>query len=560
MKEKILGLLAKLPEQRKSVIKANLKRNWYFPISAMAFFCLNLALSIGYCIGLLLAVVISLLISSQISSIWDFCKKNRLELQIISVLTALAVCWSGQSSFCLNLNVSSTVQALRNMLPDCVDIVYIVSIFGAVISLFFIYFWGLTFWKAMTKIIKEIGMFKDIKIGEIMVYALLFLVALIFTMSVYARTDAFYGTEYANDIIYTCDSPALVKENVYLVLTHPENDLRQPLFAVFAAPFIGIPYLIGKTFGASAFAQALLINGVQIVVFLVANYMLSRIMRLSSIKRLCFMLLASCTYTYLLFILSLEQYIVAYFWLVFCLYLICEKRQPNRIAFWGAGGTLLTSMILIPFMSEKSPLKNFKKWFMDIIKYGLEFVTVLLVFCRFDVIFYLFSKISSLSGFTGKKVTLFDKISQYTEFIKNCFLPPNADVNFEFNEYISWQLEPAAGINFIGIAILVLVIISAILNRDKKSSLLSIGWVGYSVVILLVLGWGTQENGLILYSLYFGWPLLVLLFQLAEKIEDRLKVKWLVPAVSIGCSVLLAVVNIPAIMEMIDFAITYYPV
>ena len=111
-----------------------------------------------------------------------------------------------------------------------------------------------------------------------------------------------------------------------------------------------------------------------------------------------------------------------------------------------------------------------------------------------------------------------------------------------------------------GIAILLLVIVSAILNRDKKSSQLAAGWVAFSVVMLLGLGWGTKENGLILYTLYFGWAFLVLLFQLVEKIENKLNTKFLVQVFSIGCAVVLAVINIPAILEMVNFAITYFPV
>ena len=107
---------------------------------------------------------------------------------------------------------------------------------------------------------------------------------------------------------------------------------------------------------------------------------------------------------------------------------------------------------------------------------------------------------------------------------------------------------------------MLLAIVSAVLNRDKKSSLLSAGWVAFSVVMLLGLGWGTQENGLILYALYFGWAFLVLLFQLVEKTEDKLNIKFLVPVFSIGCTVVLAVVNIPAILEIVNFAITYFPV
>jgi hypothetical protein len=76
----------------------------------------------------------------------------------------------------------------------------------------------------------------------------------------------------------------------------------------------------------------------------------------------------------------------------------------------------------------------------------------------------------------------------------------------------------------------------------------------------LGLGSGTKENGLILYALYFGWAFLVLLFLLVEKIENKLNIKFLIPVVTMVTVIALLVINIPAILEMVNFAITYYPV
>ena len=542
------------------LLSTNLKRNWYFPISAMAFFCLNATGGLGYLLGMLISFIISLVVASQVPSLFDFAKQNRIRLHVVAILTALGTCWGEQSSFYAYWSVSRKVQALKAMLPISIDILGVISVFGAAAAVFFVYFCVLIFWKEMMKTISDNGIFDDVSIPEQIVYSILIIASLALVFFSFAQTEAFYGTEYDFNIIYTSDSPSLVKGNVYLALTHPENDLRQPLFAVFAVPFVGIPYLLGKMFGASASVQAMLINMVQVVMLFAANFMLAKMMRLNVTKRICFMLLASCTYTHLLFTLMMEQYIVAYFWLLFCMYLISEKQRPDRIALWGAGGTLLTSLILLPFMSEKNPTRNLKEWFTDMVKFGLEFVAVMLVFCRFDVIFNLVANISFLDRFTGKTVTFADKFYQYIAFVSNCFVAPDAGVNTTAVDHISWQLNPVTSINFIGAAIVLLVIVSAVLNRDKKSSLLSVGWVAFSVIMLLGLGWGTKENGLILYALYFGWAFLVLLFQLVEKIEDKLNVKFLIPIFSIGCSVLLAMVNIPSIMEMVNFAITYFPV
>ena len=544
----------RLPVQDKTEIKANLKRNWYFPISAMAFFCLSATLTLGYLIGLLLAFVIAIIISTRISSILGQTKNSNIAFKVLSIATAVGICFAGQESF------YAKAQALEATLPITIDMLKTISVFGAVAAIPFVYFCVLLFWNCIERVLRKSRIFSEIKTAEWIVYGILLIATLGYIVFSFAQTYAFYGIELSYDIIYTSDSPSLVKENAYLTLTHPENDLRQPLFAVFAGPFVGIPYLLARVIGTSATVQAILMNSAQLLMLLAANFTLAKMLKLDSVKRICFMLLTSCTYTQLLFTLMMEQYIVAYFWLIFCLYLIAENQQPERIALWGAGGTLLTSMILLPFMSAKSPIKDFKGWVMDMVKYGFEFVALMLVFCRFDVIFNLMSKISSLSDFTGKTVTFADKIYQYTDFICNCFVAPNAGVSTAAVDHISWQLNPATGINFTGILILILVVISAIWNRDKKSSLLAAGWVGFSVIMLLGLGWGTKENGLILYALYFGWAFLVLLFQLIEKVESKLNLKFLVPVVTIVVVVVLLVVNIPAIIEMVNFAITYYPV
>ena len=165
-----------------------------------------------------------------------------------------------------------------------------------------------------------------------------------------------------------------------------------------------------------------------------------------------------------------------------------------------------------------------------------------------------------LSGFTKKNIPFIEKIYQYTEFVKNCFSAPDAGVNTTTFDHPAWSLDIVVGINLVGVFLLVLSIFSAIWNRDKKSSLLALYWIVFSFIMLVVLGWGAQENGLTLYSLYFGWAFIVLLFQLVEKIEDKLKIKFLIPITTVCTAGALLAINIPAIMEMIDFAITYYPV
>lgn len=537
---------------------ASMKKNWLFLVSATAFLCLNFNKTLGYFLGMPIALLVIIIFSTQFSSIWDYVKPFHIANHVVSVVTAAGICWAVQP-YCYGIWSSiSKIKNLEARIPFSIDIPFLISIFGAVAAIYFVYVLLVVFWKEIAQIFLEIGIHKDIKKSELYIYGFLLFVTFLLITIGFSKTEAFYGTEYYYDIIYTSDSPYLVKDNVYLNLMHSENDLRQPLFAIFAAPFLGMPYFIGRLLGVSASVQAMLLNYVQIIMLYIANYMLTKIMNLNMTKRISFMILMSCTYTNLLFVLMMEQYIVAYFWLVFCIYVICEGKKSNRIVLWGAGGTLLTSLLLLPFISHESPLKNVKAWFKDMFKYGMEFIFAMLFFCRFDVIYNLGTKIVSLSTATGKNLSLMDKVYQYIEFIRNCFVAPKAGISFIIEDHISWQLQPIDSISFLGVGILIVVIISAILNR-KKSSLFAIVWVGFSIVMLLGLGWGTKENGLILYALYFGWAFLLLIFQLFEWFETKLKVRWLVPLASGICSMILLIINVPAIIQMIDFATMYFP-
>lgn len=558
------GMLGHCPQgQGKSERIANIKRNWFFPISAMGLFCLNARMNLGFFLGIPIAFIIAVIFSSQIPSLLNWEKKSPAALRVVSLLTAIGVCWGEKVVFCRGWLLSPKTLSLKEQIPMLMETINLLSILGAVVGIYFAYFCILAFWKKFLKILFQSKVFQDITALEGIVYGVLLLATLGWMVYSFAQTKAFYETELTDSIIcgaiYTSDSPLLVQDNAYLMLTNPENDIRQPLFALFSAPFMGLPYLLGRLMGGSATVEAILMNSVQIVMLFAAHFMLAKLMKLNERKRICFMLLVSFTYTQMLFTLMMEQYIIAYFWLILCLYLIAEKEEPCPFALYGAGGTLITSMILMPFSSKASPFRNFKAWFMDMLRLGIGFIATMLAFCRFDVLFNLVNKFSFFADLSGRELTFMNKLCQFTAFIHDCILHPDAGVKFASATHISWQLNEASCINLIGVAVLVLSVVSAIWNREKRSCLFAAVWVGLCTLVLLVFGWGTFENGLILYALYFGWAFFVLLFQLIEKIESKLNVQFILPAVSICGAVTLAVINFPAIAEMVNFAIQYYP-
>ena len=568
-KEKLLSLI-KVTENNE-IIK-NSKSNFFFLFSAVCFFVLTT--NRNELIGMPFAICLLARISTQIHSIHSTIKQSSLWIRIFCFASAFSICLNCQEKLDNNIlelvslkhfdffweKANPIFEKLNTglILPNAFS--KVLSYLIAFLSILFVYICLALFWKNIFKIFKKHRIFNDTTKPELIFYAILIAISFVLVIFTFSQSNAFYDCKVQYDVIYTSDSTDLVKGDVYVNLFHPENDLRQPLFAVFAAPFVGITYLLKTLFNAPASIQAMFSNFIQVIVLFIANFLLTKMMKLSHIKRICFISISVCTYSQLLFTLMMEQYIFAYFWLIFCLYLISEKDYSSRIAFWGASGTLLTSAILLPLTSGKSLVKDFKGWFTDIVKHGLEFLFVLLCSCRFNILVNSSEQISGLSQFTGRTISLTDKIYQYITFVENCFFPPAAGIDSTTYDHISWQLKPINTISFVGLAIIVLVFISAILNRKKTSSLLSIGWVAFSFVILVILGWGTKENGLILYSLYFGWAFLVLIFQLIEKIETKLNVKALIPVFSIGCIISLVALNAPAIKELVDFAITNYPV
>lgn len=537
----------------------NFIANCFLPLSAIAFFQLHNTATLEYNIGMVIAVLIISVFSAHISPLKKTIKDIPLIYRIFSILTAGGICLAGLDTYSHNPNQTLYHITINSTAPITVNVSGFFGLFLAILASYFIYCCILYLGKNIFRLIRETGLFQEINSIEWGIYLLLCFISITLVTVCFSKSCAFYTGPTLYDIIYTSDSTSLVADNCYMNLTHPENDLRQPLFAVFSAPFVGLPYLLGKLFRASVPVQAMLLNSVQIILLYLANLMLVKLMRLSRMKRICFMMLASCTYTHLLFTLMMEQYIFAYFWLIFCIFLICEYKNTAPLALWGAAGTLLPSVVLLPFLSKNNPKKSLRMWFQDTVTYGIGFLLLLLLFCRFDVIFNLTKKVSDLSNFTGKTVSFADRVYQYMQFIPNCFVAPNTEQTLSSFGYISWQLTPITTFNYIGAAIFTLAIVSALLNRKQASSRLAGIWVCFSALVLLIFGWGTKENGLILYSLYFGWAFLVLLFQLIERIGALLNTHFLLPLLSIGSPVALITVNLPAIHNLVVFAITNYP-
>ena len=511
-------------------VPGSAKANAFLPLSAVMLFLLQGNRSIWHFVAIPIAVVLCAMASTRLEPLLTL-PKNYPKLSIFCGLSAAGISWAG---YVLHPGLAGLA--------------------AAVLSLPFVFFCLLLFFREMSGLLDLSGLPRWEKLG----YGILFLALAIFTAAAFFSSNAFYGSQAPYDLIYTSDSPLLVQENAYLVLLQYQNDLRQPLFAVFAAPFLGLSFLLSRLLGASAPLHALLMNLPQVALLVLSAHLLGRTLGLSPRWWLAFVALACCTWPVLLFSVMMEQYIIAVFYLTCFVYLLCCRDRRDRLTLMGAGGTLLTSLILLPVMSRRNPVKDFRGWYGDMLNRGLEFVIFLLVFCRLDIILGAVTSLIELSEFSGAKLTALDKLQQFTVFLGSCLLAPQSEAVLNTSGVLSWQLVFPTAFSALGIAVAGLCLLGFWLNQKDGAARLAGFWLVFSFLLLFGMGWGTQENGLILYSLYFGWAVWLLLFRLGQALTAKLP--QLRPALYAVCLAVLLWQNLPAMAQLLSFAIQNYPV
>ena len=149
----------------------------------------------------------------------------------------------------------------------------------------------------------------------------------------------------------------------------------------------------------------------------------------------------------------------------------------------------------------------------------------------------------------------------YSHFVSGCFIAPDASVKPSlFFGDMSWQLNEANTFNYFSLAIVIIALLGFIFTKQSRISRISVLWICYSVVLLCIIGWGSYENGMILYALYFGWAYFVLIFQFIKRIADMTKRRFSLPVLIGVLSIVLLSLNYKGIIDIMKFAFSYYPV
>ncbi len=433
---------------------------------------------------------------------------------------------------------------------NTIFLVYSIVVFFSLF--FFVYLFYTYIGPRIVKFIK--GLTRNEKVYLIVILA----ISILLTSIVTTHTVAFGASKEAYDVIYTSDSSSLVKSDAWININNAENDIRQPLFGLFSLPFGISGHFVSEFlfFLPQSCRYEFAMMVIQFLLLGFGTIMLARLVVNEEDNKKYFFALFSLSFPYLIFGLVLEQYVVSLFYLILCIYLYFTSKEETNYAYLGSVGTLLTSGILC-WMTYHT--KDFKKWFINTFKLALSFLVLMVFSGQFTQLFTIKEKILSLVRFTGDKVTFIDKMYEYFYFVRALFVAPKGFAFYGafLNEPIhhSYQLIMPQSFSIIGIIVMVLMLVSLIWNRKNKMALLSGFWILFSFIILGLIGWGTHENGLILYSLYFSWAFYILFYLLLEKIFKNRTIFKVVLSLFICIFLIL---NSIELYHILQFAFSYY--
>lgn len=547
------------PEKNIAKIKRNLSQNFLLPISGFFYFVMHLNFNLndinvnGQITSLALIFLMLMLISSQSESLVTLISKSNNYIKIFALLSSFGIINIARLDFRAKL-----VSLFSNF---DISKIRILTFFISLLSFVFIFLCLIYLYTYLLRIIVDNNLFGNVNRIECFVYAALLILVYLYITIVFYKTDAFYSPKYRYDAIFTSDSGYISSSNSYMNLLNVENDLRQPLFAVFAAPFTSIAYFAGYIFRLSYPKVALLTNFVQNLILFISTFLLAQTMNLKGIKRISFILFFYSTFTYLLFTLLMEQYVFAFFWLVLTIFLFSKEKfsyKESKLAFIGASGTLLTNIAILPItlLSENINFEQLKKKFRNHYKiyvlFLILFLLSIILFFRLDVLLNISKKTEFLSQFTGKELDTQHKIFQYFMFLRNIFITPELVPNLV-------KQSEVTNINSIGLLVFFISIASVLINFRKKHIKISAYWMLFSIGILVILGWGTQENGLVLYSLYFGWPYFILVYDFIWAVSKKIKKENYFPYFMIFLIITLLIINIPSMINLLKIARLLYP-
>lgn len=428
---------------------------------------------------------------------------------------------------------------------------------GASIPALFVYlYWFIGWFRARMKAVFQAS--DRVERWYLIVACVVFAVAI---SLVYSKTDAFYAANASSDnvwdkidIVYSSDSSMLTEQNVFYNIAASENDIRQPLFGAFAAPFALAASLVSRAIMLPE-AYPAIVQIVQSVFLALGIVLIARMTGAKGAVKALTLVCFSLLYPTLLFLLNVEQYVFSVFWLILLIWMIVEGEETGRDTAWvAASGSMVTSGILLLLLPAKGTIK-------EKVKRGalavLQFAIFMILLGRVAMVLSSAESIRFLMQFAGEKLPFLARAKQYSEFAASCLVTPATEITRYVNGVMVFQQAQINGWNIAGFVCLAAALAGFVVNRKRAYAQICAGWAVFSLLLLCVFGWGTSENALVLYTLYFGWAFVSLIVMLITRVLE----KWRAAQIGVlaASALALLVINAQSIAALVRFGLENYP-
>ncbi|MFD0671322.1 hypothetical protein [Cohnella sp. GCM10027633] len=333
------------------------------------------------------------------------------------------------------------------------------------------------------------------------------------------------------DVIFNSDTSLMLihGENVFTSSNAYQNDFRSLLFGVYATPFSMI--VAPVTFIADNILTGLhlpldrpLIFGYfmtigQAALFGLGALLIYRLLarEMNKIHAAMFGVLYLASYPTLLFTMTIEQYAFSLATLLLFVYAYVNRANPDY-AFVVAGTTLTSSFAMLPLALYRNK-RSFKAYWIAAVKLVLGACFAIALFGQlyeFPKAFKLLPEY--LQGYAmGEGLSTADKLAQYFDNLSSLFVAPN--VSFVNGGVQVGEYEPTY--RMISLVIAILAVTAIVVVRRTRLVAVSAYWMIVSIILFGIVGWGTAEEGLLLYTSYFSWCYLILIALLFARLFKK---------------------------------------
>ena len=340
----------------------------------------------------------------------------------------------------------------------------------------------------------------------------------------------------------------------------PSASIKKLFYPLVNLPFSLSARALGRILHFIPFSYIYFLQLLHIGLMACNGVLLMRMCKLANFSKIYFLLLYTSSYSFMIFSITLERYILATFCIILFVYANIHLPKIKYITALAATGTLTTNLVAFPLATYD---RNMKIWLSNLTKLAGIFIAICVLCGELSTLFDSVKDIIfQLNRYGGASVPTEQKGLQFINFITSIFLKPetallhwtDSETNITF---MSYTLAASISVNWLGIVLIALSVAGFVINRKHQFVRMSFLWAVFTVIIIFVIGWYTKGNETFLGTLYFGWAFFVLVFMFFEKLLEKQRiVKYAVYSLAF---IAMTTLNVAGIADLIKFAVQYYP-